>query len=202
MYFQRDYVLRMIEMMGELVRRLCSIAQEADALRELDEICQKACGMPLAMLRTENPDTLADLFSEPQRFLAAELLEIDIEIGGRKQADEELLPRRQQALALYASLDDPDYMLAAADRSAEMLEKTLDQLPVQSLLGVAALCERSGRFASAEDALYAAAELWDGAKAEAEAFYDRLDALDDRALLAGGFSREEIAEGRDAIAGM
>jgi len=199
MYFQRDYVLRMIEMMGEMVRRICSIAREADARQELEEICQKASGMPMAMLRTEDPDTLAELLSDAQRYLAAELLVIDMEISRRTKMEEELLPVREQALRLFASLQEPDYALPACEPVRELLGGFYDQLPLEPLLRAAGLLERGGAYADAENALFAALPLSPRARGEAEAFYDRLEKLKDHELLAGNFSRAEIAEGRQAL---
>ncbi|MCL1963939.1 MAG: DUF6483 family protein [Firmicutes bacterium] len=204
MYFQRDYVLRMIEMAGELVRRICSVAREADARQELDEICQKASGMPMAMLRTENPDTLVDLLSEAQRYLSAELLLIDMAISRRKKTEDELLPVREQALMLLSSLEDPDYALPACGEVKRLLEGVLDQLSVEPLLRSAGLLERCGEYADAEDVLFAALsssaeDRSPEVRAEAEAFYARLEALDEKTLLEGNFSRAEIAEGREAL---
>lgn len=196
MYFQKDYVLRMIEMMGDLMRRLLQAAREADALEEIDEISQKACGMPLSMLREADTGTLETLLSEPQRYLAAELLMIDIEIASRKQMDDALLPRRTQAISIYATSKDPDYMLLAADRAEALLETVLGDLPADLLLRVALLMERADKFASAENALFMAMEEMPELRPEVCAFYNRIERLPDQALLAGGLSREEIAEGR------
>ncbi len=199
MYFQKDYVLRMIEMMGELVRRICSIAREADARAELDEISQKACGMPMSLLATGDPGTLTDLLGEPQIYLAAELLLIEVEIASRKETEDMLLPLRIQALALFSSLKEPDYMIPASDHARRVMEDALDQLPLESLLGIVPLFERAGQYAAAEDALFAAYEMDPAVKPLIEAYYDRLDAQKDDALRAGGLSRDEIAEGRAAL---
>lgn len=201
MYFQRDYVLRMIEMIGELARRVRSILREADAYTEMEEVAQRACGLPLSMLETGEPDMLLSLLDEPQRFLAAELLLIDIEVKSRKQTSDTLLPLHAQALMLYASLAEPDYMLPAADRAARLLSMLQDQLPVASLLCAAGLLERCGRYAEAEDALFAALDAGDEDPSWLLSYYDRLEAVDDQALLDGRFSRAEIAEGRAALNG-
>ena len=201
MFFQRDYVLRMIEMLGELIRRICSILREADARQELDEISGKACGMPMAMLRTTEPEPLTELLGEAQRYLVAELLLIDMEISRRTQMEDALLPVRIQAISIFASITDIDYVLPACDRVAKLLEGFLDELPLEVLLLAAGLSERGGRYATAEDALFAALSLSPVVRDEAEAFYGRLGALSDQALLEGNFSRDEIAEGLAALNG-
>lgn len=202
MYFQRDYVLRMIEMMGELIQRICAVAREADAREELDEIAGKACGMPMRMLRGQSPDALSELLDDPQRFLSAELLMIAIEVDRRTHTEEELLPEKEQAVRLYATLRDPDYLLPAADRVAGLLDDILFDAGEITLLAAAGLLETAGRYAAAEDALHAAAAHNPVHRTAALAFYDRLDEVDDRALQGGGLSRAEISEGREALPGL
>lgn len=199
MYFQKDYILRMIEMMGDLVRRICAIASENDARAELDEIAQRACGLPLKMLRDGDPQMLNNVLEDAQRFLAAELLMIALAVDARTKTDEELLPLRIQILALYASVREPDYALPAAERAATITGKYLAQLPVESLLSSAALFEYAGQLAPAEDAFYAAADQSQEAIGDLLSFYIRLDQLDDRVLLAGGLSRDEVTEARAAL---
>lgn len=195
MYFQRDYVLRMIEMMGEFIGRILSIANEKVAMDELDEVAQKGCGLPMEMLRTGDADMLRDLLDEPQRFLAAELLLINIEIEKRSKTEEELLPLKIQALSLLSSLRDPDYLLPASDRSARLVRENLAALPLDTLLEAAALFEVGGNYALAEDALYAATEIIPAQTPALLAFYERLLPLEDAELIAGGLSRDEVTEG-------
>lgn len=195
MYFQRDYVLRMIEMIGELARRLLAKGDALMARQEINEIAQKACGLPVTMLETGDPAMLRDLLEEPQRFLAAELISIATKINERSQTDDELLPLRMQALALYGSLRDPDYLIAACERAKQILSDYLDQLPVESLETAAGLLEAGGEYAAAEDAFYAMYEKDPAQRPLAQSYYERLSRLDDRALLAGGLTRAEISEG-------
>lgn len=199
MYFQKDYVLRMIEMLGELVRKICSIAREADAYKELDEISHKALGLPLSLLRTTDPDELDGLLCEPQRYLAAELIMIDIEIAKRTKTDDLLLPLKAQALSLYATLKEPDYVAPSCARAAWLLEENLGEFPAALLAKAARLLERGGAFDKAEDAWFAARDIAPDLIQEVRAFYDRLERLSDRELKAGGLSRGELTEGRAAL---
>lgn len=199
MYFQKDYVLRMIEMLGELVRRICALERETDARKELDEICQKACGVPMPMLREADPDTLAGLLSEAQRYLAAELLMIDLEISSRGYTEDELLPIKAQALSLYLRLSEPDYQMPACAQVKRLVADNLGQFSAQLLSGAAEFFGQMGEFAMAEDALFAALEESPELRYKLEAFYTRLDTLSDKELQAGGLSRQELAEGRAAL---
>ena len=47
MAFQRDYVLRLIERMGEFFRRLCEMADDAEKKKKLDSACRDQCGLSL-----------------------------------------------------------------------------------------------------------------------------------------------------------
>ncbi len=196
MYFQRDYILRMIEMIGELARRILDNAREEDARAELDEISRKASGMPLKTLKTADVSTLETLLSPEQRYLCAELLLIGAQVDARTQTDDAVNPARAQALSLLATLQTPDYLPRACDRAHSAMEEMLDFLAPAELAALAALFERGGRFAAAEDALWAAEN-----RAALAAFYRRLLAMDDAALCAGNLPREEILEAVRALEG-
>lgn len=189
MYFQRDYVLRMIEMIGEFARGILNLAREEDARAKLDSVSRRACGMPLAMLKTADAPTLETLLSEPQRYFGAELLLLSGEVDARTRAEDELAPVRAQALALLCTLQSPDYVPRACAAAHRIVKPLLDSLSAPELLGAAALFERGDRFAWAEDALFAAGD--DRARL---AFYRRALAADDRTLRGGNLPREEIEE--------
>lgn len=199
MYFQRDYVLRMIEMVGELMRRLVDEVEEISAREELDEIAAKGCGLTMAVLRGATPESLLSMLDEPQRYLAAKLLEISVEIDRRTHTDDALLPEQAQALALYSALEDPDYQQSAAERAHFLLRDTLSGLPIETMRSAGALFERAGRFADAEDALYAAMESDPAMATGLRAFYHRALAAEDGALRAGGLTREEVREALDEL---
>lgn len=199
MYYQKDYVLRMIEMLGDFARRLRGIVSEAVARAELDGVAQRACGLPLDMLRAGDPDMLEDMLTEPRRYLAAELLLLDAEVERRTHADEELAPLYIQALALFASLREPEYARPAADQAGRLLREQLPLLPAASLAGIAPLLEHSGQLALAEDALFAARDLDARHADDARAFLMRIRGLGERTLRAGGLSRAEVEEGLDAL---
>lgn len=199
MFYQKDYVLRMIEMLGDLLRRIKAIVVDRVAAAELDQVSRRACGLPLDALRTWDAGLLADTLEEPQRYLAAELLLIDIEVQRRTQTDDALLPTYVQALALFASLREADYMLPAAGKSAAIVRAHLASLPAGTLLGSAALFEAAGQYADGEDALFAAIAIDPAHAGAAEAFIARLYALDETALRAGGLSHAELDEASSAL---
>ncbi|MDR0897824.1 MAG: DUF6483 family protein [Oscillospiraceae bacterium] len=198
MYFQKDYVLRMIEMLGELVRRIGEMTREADARGEVKEIAERACGLPIGLLANTDAASLPEMLGEAQRYLAGQLLLIHLEIEARKAPEETLAPIRAQALSVFATLTEPDYLLPAADEAVRLLPDLADQLPLETLVSVADLLERAGQYAPAEDAHFAALERG-GAIQPAANFYERLARLPDAALLQGGLPRAELAEGLAAL---
>lgn len=196
MYFQRDYILRMIEMLGEFLRDVLDMARDADALHELDEVSRKASGLPLTLLKTADVPTLESLLSPEQRYLCAELLLASAQVDARTQPDEETAPTRAQALMLLCTLQSPDYVPRACDRAHTVMEPMLAWLSPQELLALADLFERGGAYAACEDALYASGE-----RSLLAAFYGRMLTLDDRALCAGNLPREEILESAALLKG-
>ena len=121
---------------------------------------------------------------------------IGAQVDARGQPDEAVNPARAQALLLLATLQTPDYLPRACDRAHSVMEEMLDFLAPAELTALAALFERGGRFAAAEDALWAAED-----KTALAAFYQRLLAMDDAALCAGNLPREEILEAVRALGG-
>ena len=83
-YFQPDPVMRMIEMLGDFMRRLFELPIETlaeDGERRLDEAARRFAGMPLAMARGLSSESLAEVIREDERVLAlAELLGAAAEI--------------------------------------------------------------------------------------------------------------------------
>ena len=72
--FQRDYILRMIEMMGDLMRRVKELMDELSQMRLLEEACRRRCGLPLSALETLTTESLTELLSPTPRLFASELL--------------------------------------------------------------------------------------------------------------------------------
>ena len=72
--FQRDYILRMIEMMGDLMRRVKELMDELAQMRLLDGASRKRCGLPLSALETLSAESLTELLSPAPRLFASELI--------------------------------------------------------------------------------------------------------------------------------
>jgi len=190
MLFQKDYVLRMIEMLGDFAHELLERLKDADAHLRLEEVCRAACGLSPSLLEKTDLDTLCDLLSDEQRYFAAHLLLLRGKLLLRKQGEEAQAIPAAQALRLFSSLSDPDEFRPAALAAAEILRPLLSHLPADALLCAAAALERGGEYALAEDAFYAA----EAPKDILSAFYHRLLLLPQERLIAGGLPKEEIEE--------
>jgi hypothetical protein len=83
-----------------------------------------------------------------------------------------------------------------ADDSAQLLAKLANvRLPRSTGLLAAAACERRGQFDKAENRWYAMLTDGDARASEVAAFYERLQAMTDDRLEAGGLPREEVLLG-------
>lgn len=199
MYFQKDYILRMIEMLGKLAEEIRERHNETDALQKLDELALRTCGLQLSMLQNMSPEQLQDIMGDAQQYFAAELLFIELEVKKRTMTDDILLPRRIQILALYAALQEIDYLLPACEHAAQLTDGYLDVLPLDILMNLSTFFERGGQYDHAEDMLYAALAQSNEIMPQIESFYARLTLVDDRALLQGGLPRDEIEEGQQSL---
>ena len=208
MYFQKDYILRMIEMFGKLFEDLVDRMERADALHEIDQMMLKACGLPVSMLLEVNPEDIRGFLSDLQRYFAAELLIIELAIQRRFKTEDELFPRLAQILEILATLEEADYVIPACDHVWRIVGECGEPLHADLLIAVAGLFERGGQYDHAEDMLYAAREQAmeqseeksEDSKLLIRSFYQRLLKMDDRALFEGGLPRDEVEEGMRGLA--
>ncbi len=73
MAFQHDYVLRMIEMMGDFFRTLLDKVDEKEKKHALNAFLREYCGMDLESARKLSIDTLQSLLTDESRFVLSEL---------------------------------------------------------------------------------------------------------------------------------
>ena len=74
MDFEKDYILRLIQMLGDLMRRVASLLDDRERNRMLDGACREWCGMALEAAEKLAPDALCDLLAPEPRLVMAELL--------------------------------------------------------------------------------------------------------------------------------
>ncbi|MEG2206663.1 MAG: DUF6483 family protein [Clostridia bacterium] len=156
--FQRDYVLRMIEMMGEFMRRVKDLMDEHSQLRLLDRACHQNCGLPLDTLEALSAESLCQLLAPTPCFVASELLYCRATnfTMPAEAADERLL----KSLRLLASLKEEGPLCELrAPRLREMKARLLPMLTAEDLMLCAEFFAQAEAYADMEDALFQAVDI-------------------------------------------
>ena len=172
MDFEKDYILRLIQMLGDLMRRVASLLDDRERNRMLDGACREWCGMALEAGERLAPEALCDLLAPEPRLVMAELL------AGK--ADALTLPAeaaedlRLRAVRLMASLHaEGNICQARAGRLTTLKTQTLESLTAADLMDCARFFAQGERFDEMEDALFQALERGSGETREA----DRVEAV-------------------------
>ena len=213
---QRDFVLRQIAQLTQALARVLFLRRErraADALQEIQTAGEQFLGLDLGDVRTI---AYADLAAALEaRGLSgagaaagaaadvAELLrqrgELDAEAGRPEEALHSLGLSLRLYLEAFARTDvhAPDH-IARIDALLARIAPLDQPRDVLSLLF--GYYETTGRRGRAEDVLFVLAERPEASlRGAGLAFYDRLRRMTNAQLAAGGLSREEVFEGREAF---
>jgi hypothetical protein len=218
--FRRDYIVRLIEEMtqsiGTVLFQLRQEKKHGDAFDLLEGYFSRLYLPKSKVLVGLSDSDLLSLFRtndiiETDKMAAASIVlhqEADVcrEWGRLPDA----YARDVTALLLRCEAALHDERGTASDHAEEVetLLHSLDpyELPLRLLTRLAAYYEAAGRFDQAENMWY---RLWIAPAPEAAAaqshelgaaFYERLLALADDELIAGGLPREEVEEGLAALA--
>ena len=203
MFFQKDYVLRMIEMMGDFMRRIGELLDDMQRLRLLDDACRQHCGMELTAARKLSVESLIDLLAPQPRLMMAELLYIQAMQTSLKEEEREQLLYR--AARLLISLRDESLLCELRhERLSQCLEKAQALLTARDRMDSAAFFMQADQFSKAEDALYQALDSAD--KAAYAAYLDEGIALLNECLLVpekrlsgGGLPYDEVLESLQSL---
>lgn len=99
MFFQKDYVLRMIEMMGDFMRRIGEMLDDMHRLRLLDDACREHCGMDLEAAGKLSVESIIDLLAPQPRLMMAEILYIQaLQTSMPEETREQLMYRCSRLL--------------------------------------------------------------------------------------------------------
>ena len=210
---RRDYILRMIEEWGAMLRRTrkqIDAGEHPAAGEELDKAFLDLVGTGAeAVSRLSETELLARLTMEGPTHVVREktlilvaLLQQAGEVhtaAGREAQGQECWVKALDLL-LTLQLQDADFELPEFVPKIDLLRDQLSgvALPLQTLAALWRHYERIGAYARAEDAL---AELLEAEPAnpdlivEAKAFYQRLLRQSDSTLEAGNLPRPEVEAG-------
>lgn len=218
MPIRQDLILRMIEKLGEAFQRITQGSAEDEperAIFEIEQALAETFRTRRELLFLQPP---TDLDDEDPRLLAhvGRLYTLHADLAaelGRPTVDEALgraATSYEQALVLRADsvegFDLGESVLAFVRRP-----------DVARLIGRARLAamwrdlfeyeRRNQRYARAEDALFSALGLAEGAERDELVrrglrFYDALDQMPDDQIAAGGLTRAEVDEAREELQGL
>ncbi len=207
--FQRDYLMRMIEQLGQALQQILR-SRQVEKLDEAQLAINRAgktlLGMDMQILRSVDESALPALFGTGEDldgaacFAAGALLHEEGQLLEQWQPSAASRASYRKALRLYLeallhtpALRRPEY-LARLDALRE--EFPPHALPDVILVKLFHLYEALGRYGKAEDMLFFLAERGTpDVFAEGLAFFRRMQEVPPAELIAGNLPPEEIAEG-------
>jgi tetratricopeptide (TPR) repeat protein len=203
--YQRDYLMRQIEIAGQMLARIIGLAKGGrrdQALGLFDQAYQPLLGVSARVVSTLSEEQLLGLLTSGSmpdlRRVATvlELLKVEADLHAEAGSQAAAVARYRRALALAGFLAARSETLPDAALAADLVERTATlELPVAQRLQLARVLEALGRYADAEDALFEAIDADPGDPGPVDtaiAFCQRLLALDPEALAAGGLPLEEV----------
>jgi Family of unknown function (DUF6483) len=216
--FRRDYILRMIEQLAQVLsrtRQQITARQFDDAGDDLDQAFRELTGLDAkAAVDLSETELLARLTLDAPTLVVHEktlVITALLEQAGRLRAEQghpdEAVKYRLKALNLLLTLKLQDYdqefpeFVPKIDQLRDDLRDTA--LPLETLAALWRYYERIGAFARAEDSLALLLEAQPDNAAlrhEARAFYERLLLQSDSALQSGNLPRDEVQSALAALA--
>lgn len=212
--FQRDYILRMIEAITNVMARYLKLkAQEKhqEALVLLEEFYSKLMLPPSKLLLKMSDQELLSLVSMSGEVDLDKTVGLALLLKEEGRVHEDLGHHAESSIRFTKSLflfitaalrgaDVPGMDPAKAIEELRALLRTY-RIPAETLRQLRVHYERLGQYAAAEDVLFELLEEEHTLKAlqEGEWFYERVLKAEDEALEAGNLPRHEAEQGREEI---
>jgi tetratricopeptide (TPR) repeat protein len=203
--YQRDYLMRQIELAAQALARILKLAAGGDreqALGLFDEAYQPLLGVSARVVSTLTEEQLVGLLTagatpDLRRVAKAlEVLQVEADLYQASGRPAAAAARRRRSLALAGFLAARSETLLDAELATGLVEHAAGlELPAAARLQLARVLEALGRYADAEDAVFEAidADPDDPDLVDAGiAFYRRLLPLEPERLAAGGLPLEEV----------
>ncbi|MCE5342853.1 MAG: hypothetical protein LLF96_04585 [Eubacteriales bacterium] len=161
MNYQRDYILRMIHMLGELMREVARMMDDQDRMRLLNSACREHCGMPLTTIEALSVESLLTLLPSVPRLIAGELLAGKAETCRLPIGEAEQL--QYKALRLLASLNEETQWCDLLTQKLQTLKQAVfPLLTAQDLMDCARFFAQAEQYDEMEDALFQGMALASG----------------------------------------
>lgn len=172
MDFERDYILRMIHMLGDLMRRIAEKLDERERRRMLEDASHTFCGMSLTTGEALTTGSLTALLAPLPRLWMSELLANKARMCELPPGEAEEL--NLKALRLLASLHGESQLCdLRAQRLMELKQAVFAALTADDLMNCARFFSQAERYDEMEDALFQALPLETGEARE----QDRQEAM-------------------------
>lgn len=210
---RRDYLVRMIEEMTEVVATVFTLKQQKkhkEALWELDEQFKRQFRLNSQMLNSLSVKDIIDMFRLGDKVEAdklqsiARLMKEEGLIHLELDQQEVGLTRLMKALHLfiYSTFHGADKKLWNVDEEIQETREAIKgyRPPAETEKLLFRYEEEEGRLDKAEDILFRLRQDGEMSDEETYAFYERLLKLDDEFLEQGGLPREEVLEGQAEVA--
>lgn len=198
MFFERDYILRMIQMMGDLMRRIAELLSDLQRMKLLEDACLRYCGLSLRAAEALSDESLLSLLDAEPRFVLSELCYLHAAYTTCEDDEAEALLCR--SLRLLCSLrEEGELCEQRAARLEELKEQTLPLLTADDLLACGQFFANGERYDLMEDALFQAIERAEPSRqaallTEALPLMERACAASEQVLALCGLTRAEAAE--------
>jgi len=206
---RKDYIMRLIEQLGVAMERILALKhdnQAYEALKEIEQACEKYLGLDPRVISAASGEALLTLMSmggkfDPRRaVLLAELLKEEGELYEMAKMAERGYWGYTRSLWLFLESMNRDPSLRTADNIRDtqfVLSRLTRYEPSPELKSrLFTYHEWNGEFDKAENMLFDLLDrdrpAWIGKGKE---FYQRLSALPDDELSRGGLPREELNQG-------
>ena len=155
MDFEKDYIMRMIHMIGDLMRRILEKVDQKERAGMLSRASREYCGMALETGEALDVDSLLEMLAPIPRLMLSELLAAKAEAIDLPM--EETAALQLKALRLLASLyDEGNLCELRAQRLMDLKSAVLTLLSAEDLMACARFFAQAERYDEMEDALYEA----------------------------------------------
>ncbi len=209
---ERDYFMRMINILTQMITRILFLKNSKDfpkALLDIKTTSKTLLGIDGDMARRLSPEQIMQLFGSdltvavPKSYIAAILFKEEADVRALMGEEEE--PARLYLRSLTLLLDVYAWAKEPIEPNhpqviEEVLEKLRDfVLPVELQEKLFRFREATGQYDKAENVLYDILEVKPEFKAEGVLFYKRLLEKKDEQLETGGLPRGEVLEGMEQL---
>lgn len=204
---RRDYLVRMIEEMTEILGKVFGLKQErkfTEALWQLDDLYKKQFRLSNDLLRSLSAKDIVEIFHTGGKLEADKLQNLAYLM---KEEGNLLIAAGQQDEGTFTLMKSLHLLITAAqagaDRTLWQLDDQIDQLitdlhkyrlPKETEQLRLQYEEAAGRYGRAEDIIYIMLQEEWITKEEAISFYERLLQMDEATLSQGGLPVVEVHE--------